>query len=124
MVNSGAIATTSLARGETLDERWGFIVDGLSRFAGRQLSLDEDVYRSASETNYVNRSIVNLLASRRAVSGDPAEAVDLYTRQSRVARSQPATWPRWGATLAVGRCEPDHPASTSSTRRRAAMYSP
>jgi glutaminase len=77
MVNPGAIATTSLAPGATSDDRWAFIVDGLSRFAARQLSLDEEVYRSASETNYVNRSIANLLESRRALSGDPGEAVDL-----------------------------------------------
>ena len=68
MVNAGAIATTSLTPGATLDERWGYIADGLSRFAGRQLSLDEEVYRSASETNYVNRSIANLLESRGALS--------------------------------------------------------
>ena len=61
MVNAGAIATTSLTPGATIEERWGYIAGGLSRFAGRQLSLDEEVYRSASETNFVNRSIANLL---------------------------------------------------------------
>ena len=35
MVNSGAIATTSLVPGSTLEARWRFIQDGLSRFAGR-----------------------------------------------------------------------------------------
>jgi glutaminase len=79
MVNSGAIATTSLAPGATIEERWRFIAEGLSRFAGRQLALDEEVYRSASETNFVNRTIANLLESRGALSGDPGDAVDLYT---------------------------------------------
>ena len=36
MVNSGAIATTSLVPGATEDARWRFIQDGLSRFAGRR----------------------------------------------------------------------------------------
>jgi glutaminase len=48
MVNAGAIATTSLAAGNGLEDRWRFIREGLSRFAGRELSLDPDVYASAS----------------------------------------------------------------------------
>jgi glutaminase len=105
MVNPGAIATTSMVPGVTIDERWEFIVDGLSRFAGRRLSLDEDVYRSASETNYVNRSIANLLESRRALTGDPAEAVDLYTRQSTLAVTA-RDLAAMGATLALGGVNP------------------
>jgi glutaminase len=105
MVNPGAIATTSLVPGATSDERWGFIVDGLSRFAGRQLSLDEEVYRSASETNYINRSIANLLESRGALSGDSADAVDLYTRQSALAVTA-RDLATMGATLALGGVNP------------------
>jgi glutaminase len=105
MVNPGAIATTSLVPGATSDERWGFIVEGLSRFAGRQLSLDDEVYRSAAETNYVNRSIANLLESRSALSGDPAEAVDLYTRQSCLAVTA-RDLATMGATLALGGVNP------------------
>jgi len=52
MVNSGAIATTSLAPGDTPDDKWHSIHDELSRFAGRTLALDPDIYASASETNH------------------------------------------------------------------------
>ena len=38
---------------------------GLSRFAGRKLPLNEEVYASASETNFRNRSIARLLQSLR-----------------------------------------------------------
>ena len=105
MVNPGAIATTSLVPGATEEERWAFVLDGLSRFAGRRLALDEDVYRSASETNHVNRSIANLLESRHRIAGDPLEALDLYTRQSslRVTARDLATM---GATLADGGVNP------------------
>ena len=41
MVNSGAIATTSLA------PDWAFLHEGLSRFAGRELPFDDEVYASA-----------------------------------------------------------------------------
>jgi glutaminase len=47
MVNAGAIATTSLVPGATDDDKWQFIHDGLSRFAGRKLPLNEEVYASA-----------------------------------------------------------------------------
>ncbi len=81
MVNAGAIATSSLVPGDTLDARWQFIHDGLSRFAGRTLPMNDEVYASASETNFRNRSIVQLLHSLGRVYCDPAEALDLYTRQ-------------------------------------------
>jgi glutaminase len=47
MVNAGAIATTSLVPGATLEAQWQFIHEGLSRFAGRSLPLNEEVYASA-----------------------------------------------------------------------------
>lgn len=81
MVNSGAIATTSLVPGATREEKWNFIREGLSRFAGRELSLDEEVFTCASETNTRNQSIARLLQSHGAIYLDPAAAVDLYTRQ-------------------------------------------
>jgi glutaminase len=105
MVNPGAIATAGLVPGRTADERWAFVVDGLSRFAGRSLALDEDVYRSASETNVVNRELVHALSQRGRVLGDPAEALDLYTRQSSIAVNA-LDLATMGATLADGGVNP------------------
>jgi glutaminase len=82
MVNAGAIAATSLVPGDGTAAKWQFICAGLSRFAGRSLSLSDQVYASASATNHRNRAIANLLASRGRIYWDPAETVDLYTRQS------------------------------------------
>jgi len=81
MVNSGAIATTSLAPGANPEEKWRFLHDGLSRFAGRELPMNEEVFISASETNFRNQSIARMLQSYGSIYTDPAEAVDLYTRQ-------------------------------------------
>lgn len=81
MVNAGAIATTSLAPGATAEDKWRFIHDGLSRFAGRKLPLNEEVYASASDTNFRNRSIARLLQSFDRIYSDAKEATDLYTRQ-------------------------------------------
>jgi glutaminase len=82
MVNAGAIAAASLVPGDNHQAKWLFLAEGLSRFAGRDLTLSQDIYASASQTNYRNRAIANLLASRGRIYCDPAEAVDLYTRQS------------------------------------------
>jgi glutaminase len=81
MVNAGAIATTSLVPGASKDEKWKFIHEGLSRFAGRKLPLNEEVYKSASDTNFRNRSIARLLQSFDRIYCDAREATDLYTRQ-------------------------------------------
>jgi glutaminase len=82
MVNAGAIAATSLVPGDGIEAKWRFIREGLSRFAGHGLRLSDEVYASASATNHRNRAIANLLASRGRIYWDPAETVDLYTRQS------------------------------------------
>ena len=63
MVNPGAIATTSLFPGASADERWQLLLDGLSRFAGHALELDEETYTSASATNLRNRDIVERAAA-------------------------------------------------------------
>jgi glutaminase len=83
MVNSGAIATTSLVPGANPEARWQFIHHGLSRFAGRTLTLNEEVYASATATNFRNQSIARLLQSYDRIYLDPAEATDLYTRLAR-----------------------------------------
>ena len=81
MVNSGAIATTSLAGGDDAEARWRFIHDGLSRFAGRELPLNDEVYASAIATNFRNRALAWLLESKARLDCDPLQALDLYTRQ-------------------------------------------
>lgn len=81
MVNAGAIAATSLAPGETVDAKWAFIREHLSRFAGRELRLNERVYRSESEANAHNEGLASLLRAYDRIYFDPLEATDVYTRQ-------------------------------------------
>lgn len=105
MVNAGAIATTSLVPGKTVEEQWKFIHDGLSRFAGRTLSLNDEVYASATETNYRNQSIARMLQSFGRIYMDPAQATALYTKQCALnvtARDLAVM----GATLADGGVNP------------------
>jgi glutaminase len=81
LVNAGAMATTSLVPGDTADEKWERVRQGLSRFAGRELSVNEEVYASESATNLRNQGIAHLLESYGRLYFDPDEATDVYTRQ-------------------------------------------
>jgi glutaminase len=105
MVNSGAIATVSLAGGATLDERWDVVRAGISRFADHPLELDAEMHASAAATNLRNRALAAALYARGRVAGDPADAVELYTRQSclRVTARDLAVM---GATLSGGGVNP------------------
>lgn len=105
MVNAGAIATTNLVPGETIESKWQFIHDGLNRFAGRTLSMNDEVYDSASRTNFRNQSIARLLQSYGRLVIDPADATELYTKQCSLnvtARDLAVM----GATLADGGVNP------------------
>jgi glutaminase len=105
MVNSGAIATTSLMPGATVEERWSNVRDGLSRFAGRTLELDDRVYRSETETNERNEGIAHLLRGYARIYCDPDEATDVYTRQCSLLVSA-RDLAVMGATLAGGGINP------------------
>jgi glutaminase len=105
MVNPGAIATASLVPGADVGERWEHVRGTLSRFAGRELALDEDVYVSASSTNARNRGIARLLESYGRLGCPADEAVDLYTRQCSLAVTA-HDLAAMGATLADGGVNP------------------
>jgi len=105
MVNVGAIATTSLVPGNDVEEKWRAIVETLSRFAGRPLAVHEAVFASASRSNHRNRALANMLYSLDRLYGDPAETVELYTRQSSLAVTA-TDLAIMGATLADGGVNP------------------
>jgi glutaminase len=105
MVNSGAIATTSLVGGANAEERWQRVRDGLSRFAGRALTMDERVFGSEADHNQRNAGLAHLLRGYGRVYCDPDEAIDVYTRQCSLlvtARDLAVM----GATLAAGGVNP------------------
>ena len=107
MVNSGAMATVSLVAGASADAKWANVVSVLTRFAGRELVVDEEVYASASATNHRNQEIARLLDTRGALHWAPRETVDLYTRAVFAERHCQGLG---GDGLDVGlrRCQPAH----------------
>lgn len=105
MVNAGAIATTAMMAGESSQQRWELLRDGLSRFAGRQLEIDQQVYDSERAVNQRNKALARLLESYGKLDGDSLEAVDVYTRQCSLAVTTHDLG-IMGATLAAGGVNP------------------
>jgi glutaminase len=100
-VNPGAIATTSLVAGKTPEEKWARIIGIHEAFAGRKLEVNQEVYRSESDTNERNRAIAVLMHAYGRLYDDPLVTTDLYTRQCSISvtASDLATM---AATLANG----------------------
>jgi glutaminase len=81
LVNAGAIASTSMISGKTYDEKWKNIIQTHNDFAGRQLEVNEPVYKSEAATNQHNQALASLMFSFDRMYFDPPQAVDLYTKQ-------------------------------------------
>ena len=84
LVNPGAITATSMVQGRTPDEIWTKILGTYHDFAGRELRVLEDVYKSESDTNQRNQAIGMLMYAYEYIKANPLQAVDLYTRQCSV----------------------------------------
>lgn len=83
-VNPGAIATTSMVKGKTPEEVWNKIISMYNSFAGRDLKVLDDVYKSESETNQRNQAIGKLMNAYGLIKEKPEQATDIYTRQCSV----------------------------------------
>ena len=105
LVNAGAMATVSLVKAATPDERWQKLLSMYSRLAGRQLSLNDEVYQSEAATNFHNRAIAWLLFSYGTMYSDPIQACDVYTKQCSVGVTA-ADLAIMGATLAADGVNP------------------
>ncbi|HSG24021.1 MAG TPA: glutaminase A, partial [Azonexus sp.] len=84
MINAGAIATASLVAGETPKAQWQRIIESMSTFAGRDLGIDDDVYRSESDTGFRNRAIAWMLKNFGIIDGEPMASLENYFRQCSV----------------------------------------
>lgn len=81
MINAGAIATTSLVAGETTEAQWRRIESSIAAFVGRDVTVDEAVYRSESETGFRNRAIAWMLKNFGVIDGEPMATLENYFRQ-------------------------------------------
>ena len=81
LVNPGAISATSLIKGDNYDQKWSYILQSESDFAGRQLAVNEPVYASEAATNQRNQAIAELMQAYGRMYFDPKQSTDLYTKQ-------------------------------------------
>lgn len=83
MINAGAITAHSLvvAPNATAEQRTERILTTLSRLAGRQLHVDEDVYQAELRDANRNMGIGYMLKAAGIITCDPAEVVKGYIRQ-------------------------------------------
>lgn len=84
MVNPGAITATSMLRGKEYDEIWNGLLGYYDEFAGRKLTVLEEVYQSEAATNQRNQALAMLMFAYGHIEGDPLQATDIYTRQCSV----------------------------------------
>ena len=105
LVNSGAIASVSMVKADSAQQRFDTILDWFNRLSAAKLTVIEDVYQSEAATNQRNRAHAYILAASERIYSDPMEATDVYTRQCSigVTAKQLAVM---GATLANGGVNP------------------
>jgi glutaminase len=81
LVNPGAITATSMVGGSSRAEVWKKILDFHSDFAGRPLTVNQEVYKSEAETNQRNQAIGALMYAYGFIKSDYLQATDVYTEQ-------------------------------------------
>jgi len=82
MVNAGAITATSFIAGASLEERRENLLKIFSKAAGRELKIDEDVYKSESVTGHRNRALAWLLTNFGQVDeATTLDTLELYYMQ-------------------------------------------
>jgi glutaminase len=84
MINAGALSTSALIGGDSYDERLLRLLDTYSRYAGRQLSVDQRVFESERVTGHRNRAIGHMLRTFDILTEDPDAVLDLYFSQCAV----------------------------------------
>src|ERR1700738_3389587 len=84
MVNAGAITCTGLIREAKGDGAFEYIRRALSRFAGRELDVDEAVLTSETVSGDRNRAIAYLLRTSHVIKEDVNAVLETYFRQCAV----------------------------------------
>ena len=75
LVNAGAMATVSMVKADSEEQRWKLVHDNLSGFAGEDLPLLQEVYDSEYSTAWGNRGIANNLYNYQRLYADAEEVL-------------------------------------------------
>ncbi len=81
MVNVGAVTTTSMVKGDSLEERIELVREMFSGYMGHPASFDEDALNSRKKLDNINRAIAYLMLSEGCIEGNVEETVELFAHQ-------------------------------------------
>lgn len=84
MINAGAIAAHSLVAAASTAERDRRVLEHYSAFAGRELSIAEEVFASERATGHRNLGLGHLMKAFGIIDDDPVDVVNGYFRQCSV----------------------------------------
>lgn len=105
MINSGAIAVSSLIKGANFDEKLKSVLSLFENYTGKKLLIDENVFRSEKSTAHRNRAIANLLLHFNIIEENIEESLDLYFKQCSIL-TDTTDLAKMAATLANGGVQP------------------
>jgi glutaminase len=81
MVNAGAIATTSLIKGEGATDRLNRMLDMFRHYVGHDVYIDMLVFVSERATGHRNRAMAHLMRHFDMIDDRLEESLDLYFQQ-------------------------------------------
>ncbi len=130
MINAGAIASAGLIKAATPEKRIDRILDMFAGYVGHEVTIDQEVCRSESDTGFRNRAIANLLRNFQMIDGDPDKVVEVYFQQCSILADcrdlalMAATLAAGGVSPATGRrvLQGDHVRQMLSIMATCGMY--
>lgn len=81
LVNAGAIVTTSLIDGDSLEERSKRLFELFRVFIGREINIDIAAFHSKSSQDHLNQALAHMMFNFGLIEGDMAEILHLYFQQ-------------------------------------------
>ena len=82
MINAGAIAVSSMIKGDSIEERLGRLIQLTELIIGEEgIGYNEDVAQSELETADLNRSMAYYLKQHSIIEEDVETVIELYTKQ-------------------------------------------
>ncbi|MBN6889181.1 glutaminase [Cytobacillus horneckiae] len=82
MINAGALAVTSMVKGNNAEERWHRIKAFVECLLdGKTITYDKEVAQSEYETTNLNRALCYFMKQHGVIESDVNELIDVYTKQ-------------------------------------------
>ncbi|WP_026695261.1 glutaminase A [Bacillus kribbensis] len=82
MINAGALAITSMIKGNSIKERLDRILDFIHDLTGNSaVSYNAEVASSEFETSHLNRALCYFMKQSKVINEDVEELMELYSKQ-------------------------------------------